>query len=42
MAITKTPLATVGILSIGDMGLGIAKRLRATGFAVATNCHGRR
>ena len=42
MATTKTPLATVGILSIGDMGIGIAKRLRATGFAVATNCHGRR
>lgn len=42
MATTKTPLATIGILSIGDMGLGIAKRLRATGFAVATNCHGRR
>ncbi|EGX89464.1 6-phosphogluconate dehydrogenase [Cordyceps militaris CM01] len=34
-------LATIGILSIGDMGLGIAKLLHAHGFAVATNCHGR-
>lgn len=34
--------AKIGILSIGDMGLGIAKLLHAHGFAVATNCHGRR
>ncbi|OAA72602.1 6-phosphogluconate dehydrogenase [Cordyceps fumosorosea ARSEF 2679] len=34
-------LATIGILSIGGMGLGIAKLLRVHGFAVATNCHGR-
>ncbi|KAK1761932.1 putative 6-phosphogluconate dehydrogenase [Phialemonium atrogriseum] len=36
-----TPLATIGILSIGDMGLGIAKLLKAKGFSVATNCQGR-
>ncbi|KAJ4422157.1 hypothetical protein N0V82_003241 [Gnomoniopsis sp. IMI 355080] len=34
-------LATVGILSIGDMGMGIAKLLVAKGFSVATNCAGR-
>ncbi|MCJ1438354.1 hypothetical protein MMC27_007742 [Xylographa pallens] len=31
------PLATVGILSIGDMGLGIAKLLTASNFRVVTN-----
>lgn len=35
-------LATVGILSIGDMGMGIAKLLIAKGFSVTTNCAGRR
>ncbi|KAK7923180.1 hypothetical protein PG985_007251 [Apiospora marii] len=35
------PLAKIGILSIGDMGLGIAKLLIANRFAVATNCKGR-
>ncbi|KAK8048550.1 hypothetical protein PG994_010280 [Apiospora phragmitis] len=35
------PLAKIGILSIGDMGMGIAKLLIAKGFAVATNCKGR-
>ncbi|KAF3762434.1 6-phosphogluconate dehydrogenase C-terminal domain-like protein [Cryphonectria parasitica EP155] len=34
-------LATVGILSIGDMGMGLAKLLVAKGFSVATNCTGR-
>ncbi|KAK7969231.1 hypothetical protein PG988_008304 [Apiospora saccharicola] len=34
-------LAKIGILSIGDMGMGIAKLLIANGFAVATNCKGR-
>ncbi|ROV99960.1 hypothetical protein VMCG_06256 [Cytospora schulzeri] len=34
-------LATIGILSIGDMGMGIAKLLIAKGFSVATNCSGR-
>lgn len=37
-----TPLAKIGVLSIGDMGMGIAKLLIANGFAVATNCKGRR
>ncbi|KAK8140442.1 hypothetical protein PG984_000508 [Apiospora sp. TS-2023a] len=35
-------LAKIGILSIGDMGMGIAKLLIANGFTVATNCKGRR
>ncbi|KXJ88230.1 putative Phosphogluconate dehydrogenase [Microdochium bolleyi] len=34
-------LAKIGILSIGDMGMGIAKLLVANGFAVATNGRGR-
>ncbi|KAI1636539.1 6-phosphogluconate dehydrogenase [Biscogniauxia mediterranea] len=34
-------LAKVGVLSIGDMGMGIAKLLIANGFSVATNCKGR-
>ncbi|KUI66737.1 2-hydroxy-3-oxopropionate reductase [Cytospora mali] len=38
---TSSSLATVGILSIGDMGMGIAKLLVAKGFSVATNCQGR-
>ncbi|KUI53955.1 2-hydroxy-3-oxopropionate reductase [Cytospora mali] len=38
---TPSSLATVGILSIGDMGMGIAKLLVAKGFSVATNCQGR-
>ncbi|ORY66351.1 6-phosphogluconate dehydrogenase [Pseudomassariella vexata] len=33
--------AKVGILSIGDMGMGIARLLVANGFSVATNCQGR-
>lgn len=32
----------VGILSLGDMGVGIARLLVARGFLVATNCKGRR
>ena len=32
----------IGILSIGDMGMGIAKLLVASDFRVATNCDGRR
>ncbi|KAH9838208.1 hypothetical protein Tdes44962_MAKER08212 [Teratosphaeria destructans] len=32
-----SPLATVGILSIGDMGLGIAKLLKAHNYRVTTN-----
>jgi len=32
----------VGILSIGDMGVGIARLLVANGFSVLTNCKGRR
>ncbi|KAI0161125.1 6-phosphogluconate dehydrogenase C-terminal domain-like protein [Hypoxylon sp. FL1284] len=31
----------IGILSIGDMGAGLARLLGAAGFAVATNCRGR-
>lgn len=36
------PLAHVGILSIGDMGLGIAKLLVANNYRVITNVTGRR
>ncbi|KAI2607565.1 6-phosphogluconate dehydrogenase C-terminal domain-like protein [Hypoxylon fragiforme] len=36
-----SPTPRIGILSIGDMGMGIAKLLVAHGFAVATNCKGR-
>ncbi|RYO98549.1 hypothetical protein DL764_007056 [Monosporascus ibericus] len=36
-----SPLAKIGILSIGDMGVGIAKLLVANGFSVATNCSDR-
>jgi hypothetical protein len=36
------PLATVGILSIGEMGMGIAKLLIAHNFRVVTNIEGRR
>ncbi|KAF2399688.1 6-phosphogluconate dehydrogenase C-terminal domain-like protein [Trichodelitschia bisporula] len=35
------PLAKVGIISIGEMGLGVAKLLTANGFAVLTNIEGR-
>lgn len=38
----SSKLATIGILSIGDMGMGVAKLLVAKGFSVATNCSGRR
>ncbi|EPE06342.1 6-phosphogluconate dehydrogenase [Ophiostoma piceae UAMH 11346] len=34
-------LAKVGILSIGDMGMGVAKLLVANGFTVSTNVTGR-
>ncbi|KAK9418466.1 putative 6-phosphogluconate dehydrogenase [Seiridium unicorne] len=34
-------LAKIGILSIGDMGMGIAKLLTAQGFSVATSGKGR-
>lgn len=38
----KMALATLGILSIGDMGLGIAKLLVANNYRVITNATGRR
>lgn len=41
LTMASSKLATVGILSIGDMGMGLAKLLVAKGFAVATNCAGR-
>lgn len=37
----STSPVTIGILSIGDMGMGIAKLLVAKGFSVATNGSGR-
>ncbi|XXG98349.1 hypothetical protein Hte_004672 [Hypoxylon texense] len=36
-----SPLAKIGIISIGDMGVGLARLLVAHGFAVATNVTGR-
>jgi len=36
------PLATVGILSIGDMGVGISRLLIAHNYRVVTNIEGRR
>lgn len=36
------PMATIGVISIGEMGLGIAKLLKASGFRVVTNVTGRR
>ena len=36
-----TPLATVGILSIGDMGLGVARLLADHSYRVVTNVTGR-
>ncbi|POR32076.1 Uncharacterized protein TPAR_07713 [Tolypocladium paradoxum] len=41
MASDKVAKLKVGILSLGDMGAGIAGLLVARGFAVATNCQGR-
>jgi 3-hydroxyisobutyrate dehydrogenase-like beta-hydroxyacid dehydrogenase len=35
-------MATIGIISIGEMGLGIAKLLVASGYRVTTNVTGRR
>lgn len=35
-------MATVGVVSIGEMGLGIAKLLAANGYRVVTNITGRR
>ncbi|RDL36773.1 6-phosphogluconate dehydrogenase C-terminal [Venustampulla echinocandica] len=37
----SSPVATVGILSIGEMGMGIAKLLIAHNFRVVTNVEGR-
>ena len=34
--------AKIGILSIGDMGVGVAKLLKASGFEVLTTLAGRR
>lgn len=42
MAAIQAPLAKIGVLSIGQMGMGVAQLLIAKGFAVATNCKGRR
>lgn len=42
MGSNDSPLATVGIQSIGDMGLGIARLLIANNYRVITNATGRR
>ncbi|KAF4338354.1 kDa in 7S RNA 5 region [Fusarium beomiforme] len=41
MTTTVECLPKIGLLSVGDMGVGIAKLLVANGFAVATNISGR-
>ncbi|KAM5351629.1 hypothetical protein ACJ41O_004352 [Fusarium nematophilum] len=41
MTSEKPPVTKVGLLSLGDMGVGIARLLGGHGFAVATNCSGR-
>ncbi|KAK1985364.1 6-phosphogluconate dehydrogenase [Colletotrichum cereale] len=41
MATSSVTPSRVGVLSIGDMGVGIAKLLVAKGFRVATNVKGR-
>ncbi|WYZ34751.1 hypothetical protein EsH8_I_001027 [Colletotrichum jinshuiense] len=38
--ISETP-SKIGVVSVGDMGVGIAKLLIAKGFQVVTNCKGR-
>lgn len=38
----SSPRATVAILSIGEMGLGVANLLLAQGYRVVTNLEGRR
>ena len=42
LKLSMAPLATVGILSIGEMGMGIAKLLIAHNYRVVTNIAGRR
>ena len=42
MGSLAAPLATLGILSIGDMGVGIARLLAANRFKVITNASDRR
>jgi len=37
-----TTLATVGIISLGDMGIGVARLLIAKNYKVITNLEGRR
>lgn len=39
---TDNPRSAIGVLSIGDMGVGIAKLLIAHNFTVVTNVTGRR
>ncbi|KAH7329298.1 6-phosphogluconate dehydrogenase [Stachybotrys elegans] len=41
MVANQAPSIKVGILSMGDMGSGIARLLVARGYHVATNCAGR-
>lgn len=38
----QEPRAKIGIISMGDMGSALASLLIANGYAVATNCTGRR
>ncbi|KAG5926415.1 hypothetical protein E4U42_003332 [Claviceps africana] len=42
MSLPEKSSTRVGVLSMGDMGAGIARLLLARGFTVVTNCQGRR
>ena len=39
---SEAPMPVIGILSIGEMGLGVAKLLRANDYVVSTCIAGRR
>jgi hypothetical protein len=42
LLLSMSPLATIGILSVGEMGMGIAQLLLAHNYRVVTNLDGRR
>lgn len=39
---SATPTPVIGILSIGEMGMSVAKLLKANGYTVSTCTAGRR
>jgi 3-hydroxyacyl-CoA dehydrogenase len=38
----KEVIANIAVVSIGEMGAGVASLLHASGFGVYSNCKGRR